>query len=72
MNITKEQFFDLYGKMLQGAMANPANGHTIWDSYERQQLMQGLFADLELTLSMKEVKIEVESEDVEINITKQQ
>lgn len=63
MNITKEQFFDLYGRMLQGAMANPTNGYTMWDSYSRQQLMQGLYADLEMTLSTAQVKVQVESED---------
>ena len=64
MEISKEQFFDLYGSMLNGAMANPTNGHSMWDSYDRQQLMQGLLADLELALAAGGHKV-VES-DLEI------
>ena len=50
MKLTREEFLKLYGQMLCGAMANPTNGYTMWDSYQRQQLMQGLAADLEITM----------------------
>lgn len=52
MDLTKEQWLELFGRTLQGAFANPANGHTIWDSYARQQLLQGIVADLELVMAM--------------------
>jgi len=44
-------------------MANPTNGYTMWDSYQRQQLMQGLLADLELVLSMKGYEIDEQGPD---------
>ncbi len=52
MHVTREEFLQLFGQALNGAMANPANGYTIWDSYQRQQLMQGLVADLLLVVPM--------------------
>jgi len=63
MKICKCEFLDLYGQMLNGAMANPTNGYTMWDSYQRQQLMQGLLADLELVLSMKGYEIDEQGPD---------
>ena len=50
MRLNRQEFLELYGKALQGAFANPTNGYTMWDSYARQQLMQGIAADIEITM----------------------
>lgn len=56
MRLSREEFLALYGQALCGALANPSNAHTIWDSYERQQLMQGIAADI--TLAVDQIKEE--------------
>jgi len=52
MQLTKEQFLGLLGKCFQGALANPTNGYTMWDSYSRQQLFQGIAADIMMVSGM--------------------
>ena len=60
MKLTRAEFLQLLGQCFQGALANPTNGYTMWDSYSRQQLLQGIAADVQMVASMMQ---EVEEEN---------
>ena len=61
MGLTRKEFFKLYGELLKGAFSNPTTGATLWDSYDRQQLMQGLAADLQIISDLLPLPVDDES-----------
>ena len=60
---TRQEFFNNLALITAGALANPGAANTIWDSLNRQQLMQGIFADYELMLSSQGIQIVAETID---------